>query len=146
MRISSKGEYGMRALLDLALHYSDTPIQSHDIHLRQGVDENYLNQILIQLRRAGLIESIRGPQGGHRLARPPAQISLLEAIMALEGPLLPSESCRDNPSTVDALDGLIVHSVWSSMRRVLESHLESVSLDDLVLAKRQKSGDSMYYI
>ena len=71
MRISSKGEYGLRALFDLAQRYGEGPIQSHDIHLRQGIDENYLNQILIVLRKAGLIDSVRGPQGGHRLARPP---------------------------------------------------------------------------
>jgi Rrf2 family protein len=70
MRISSKGEYGIRALFDLAQRYGEGPIQSRDIHLRQGIDENYLNQILLSLRKAGLLESIRGPQGGHRLARP----------------------------------------------------------------------------
>lgn len=146
MRISSKGEYGMRALLDLAQHYSDTPIQSHDIHRRQGVDENYLNQILIQLRRAGLIESIRGPQGGHRLARPPAQISLLEAVSALEGPLLPPDSCRDTPTTADPLDSAAVRAVWQGMRTVLEQHLQQMSLDDLVQSKRQHAGNAMYYI
>ncbi|MFO7169688.1 MAG: Rrf2 family transcriptional regulator, partial [Chloroflexota bacterium] len=98
MRISSKGEYGLRAMLDLAQRYGEGPVQSRDIHLRQGVDENYLNQILILLRRAGLIESVRGPQGGHRLARPPTQISVLEALIALEGPLLPSDSGRDEPA------------------------------------------------
>ena len=63
MRISSKGEYGLRALFDLAQRYGEGPIQSHDIHQRQGIDENYLNQILILLRKAGLIESVRGPIG-----------------------------------------------------------------------------------
>ena len=95
MRISSKGEYGLRALFDLAQRYGEGPVQSHDIHERQGIDENYLNQILILLRKAGLIESVRGPQGGHRLARPPAQITLLEMVTALEGPLLPGDSARE---------------------------------------------------
>ena len=104
MRISSKGEYGLRALFDLAQRYGEGPIQSHDIHQRQGVDENYLNQILIVLRKAGLIESVRGPQGGHRLARPPAQITLLEALVALEGPLLPAESGRDGSTPVEPID------------------------------------------
>ena len=66
MYISSKGEYGIRALFDLAQHYDAGPIQSRDIRVRQRLDENYLNQILISLRKAGLIESTRGPQGGHR--------------------------------------------------------------------------------
>src|ERR1044071_10275970 len=94
MRISSKGEYGLRALFDLAQHYGEGPVQSRDIHERQDIDENYLNQILISLRKAGLIESVRGPQGGHRLARPPAQITLLEVVTAVQGPPPPSRSPR----------------------------------------------------
>src|SRR5512134_2320432 len=104
MRISSKGEYGLRALIDLAQRYGEGPIQSHEIHLRQGIDENYLNQILILLRRAGLIESLRGPQGGHRLARQPSQIAILDAIIALEGPLLPIDAGRDGLPPADPID------------------------------------------
>ena len=104
MRISSKGEYGLRALFDLTQRYGAGPVQSHDIHVRQGIDENYLNQILISLRKAGLIESVRGPQGGHRLARPPAQITLLEVVTALEGPLLPPDSVREGGDTAQAID------------------------------------------
>jgi Rrf2 family protein len=77
MRISSKGEYGLRALFDLAQRYGEGPIQSDDIAARQGIPANYLNQMLILLRRAGLIDSLRGPQGGHMLARSPEQINLL---------------------------------------------------------------------
>ena len=146
MRISSKGEYGLRALFDLAQRYGEGPIQSHDIHARQGIDENYLNQILILLRKAGLIESVRGPQGGHRLARPPAQISLLEALVALEGPLLPPEAGRDSLQPENALDLDIVREVLANTREALESHLRGQSLDDLCQNKRRRSGEVMYYI
>src|SRR6266540_5283919 len=104
MRISSKGEYGLRALFDLTQRYGAGPVQSHEIHQRQGIDENYLNQILISLRKAGLIESVRGPQGGHRLARPPAQIDLLEVLVSLEGPLLPTDLGRDGLPPSEPLD------------------------------------------
>src|SRR3954463_14486856 len=113
MRISSKGEYGLRALLDLAQRYGEGPVQSHDIQERQGIDENYLNQILISLRKAGLIESVRGPQGGHRLARPPAQITLLEVVVALEGPLLPADSGREMGEAVEPIDLDIIRDIWS---------------------------------
>lgn len=146
MRISSKGEYGLRALLDLAQRYGDGPIQSRDIHVRQGVDENYLNQILIVLRRAGLIESIRGPQGGHRLARPPAQITMLDALLALEGPLLPCDTVREALTPAEPLDRDVVRDVWHGTRAALEQHLSSVTLDDLVQRKRRQSGEVMYYI
>lgn len=146
MRISSKGEYGLRALLDLAQRYGEGPIQSKDIHARQGVDENYLNQILILLRRAGLIESVRGPQGGHRLARPPAQIAVLDALVALEGPLLPADTGRDSESPAEPLDRELVREVWDETRALIERHLAGVTLDDLCQRKRQRSGEVMYYI
>lgn len=146
MRISSKGEYGLRALFDLAQHYGKGPIQSHEIHQRQGIDENYLNQILILLRKAGLIESVRGPQGGHRLARPPAQIDLLEVLVSLEGPLLPSDAGRDGLSLTEPIDRGVVRDVWDGARSTLESYFRTITLDDLCQAKRRKSGEVMYYI
>lgn len=146
MRISSKGEYGLLALFDLAQRYGEGPIQSHDIHIRQGIDENYLNQILILLRKAGLIESVRGPQGGHRLARSPVQITLLDVLMALEGPLLPVDTPRDLAASVEPIDRNVVRGVWFEMRSALESYLGGLTLDDLCQRKRQQSGEVMYYI
>jgi Rrf2 family protein len=96
MRISSKSGYALRALFDLAQHVGEGPVQSEEIARRQGIPVNYLNQLLITLRRAGLIESMRGPQGGHMLARAPEAITLLEILNALEGPLLPDEPTRDS--------------------------------------------------
>jgi Rrf2 family protein len=146
MRISSKGEYGLRALCDLAQRYGEGPVQSHDIHKRQGIDENYLNQILILLRKAGLIESVRGPQGGHHLARPPAQITLLEAVVALEGPLLPTETTRDGSDVAEPLDRDIVREVWAGARDALERYLGGISLEELAIRKRRRMGEVMYYI
>ena len=146
MRISSKGEYGLRALFDLAQNFGKGPIQSHEIHARQGIDENYLNQILILLRKAGLIDSVRGPQGGHRLARPPAQIDLLEVLTALEGPLLPSDAGRENLGGAEPIDRAVVRDVWDGARSTLEAYLRGITLDDLCQAKRRKSGEVMYYI
>ena len=146
MHISNKGDYGIRALFDLAQHYGKGPIQSRDIHLRQAIDDNYLNQILLALRKAGLIESIRGPQGGHLLARPPAQITVLEALQALEGPLLPADAGRDSLTPAESIDRGLIRDVWGELRAVLERYLASVTLDDLVQRKRQISGEIMYYI
>jgi Rrf2 family protein len=145
MRISSKGEYGLRALLDLSQRHGIGLIQSREIHLRQGIDENYLNQILILLRRAGLIESVRGPQGGHRLARSPAQITLLDAISALEGPLLPIDTSRDGQGG-DPIDRDIVRGAIVTVRHTLQDHLAALTLDDLCQRKRQLSEEAMYYI
>ena len=146
MRISSKGEYGLRALFDLAQRYGAGPVQSHDIHERQGVDENYLNQILISLRKAGLIESVRGPQGGHRLARPPSNITLLEVVVALEGPILPLDAGREAGDAAEAIDLEIIREVWSGARGQLERYLGGITLEELAQRKRRRVGEVMYYI
>ncbi|KAB8143400.1 Rrf2 family transcriptional regulator [Chloroflexia bacterium SDU3-3] len=145
MRISSKSEYGLRALFDLAQRFGEGPIQSRDIHERQGIDENYLNQILILLRKAGLIESLRGPQGGHRLSREPARISVLDALVALEGPLLPPDSSGEI-ATADAADRMIIRGVWTDLRATVQDHLSTITLEDLCQRKRAHEGEVMYYI
>jgi Rrf2 family cysteine metabolism transcriptional repressor len=140
MHISSKGDYGIRALFDLAQRYGQGPIQSRDIHQRQAIDDNYLNQILLSLRKAGLIESVRGPQGGHQLARPPAQITVLEALQALKGQLLPADAGRDSLTPAESIDRELIRDIWDELRAVLERYLASVTLDDLVQRSWQHDG------
>ncbi|MEI7772573.1 MAG: Rrf2 family transcriptional regulator [Chloroflexales bacterium] len=102
MRISNKGTYALRALFDLAQQVGKGPVQSDEIATRQGIPVNYLTQLLIPLRQAGLIESVRGAQGGHLLARAPERITLCDIIVAIEGPLLIGDASRDDraPATV----------------------------------------------
>lgn len=145
MRISSKGEYGLRALFDLALRYGMGPIRSREIAERQAIDENYLNQLLIQLRRAGLIQSQRGPQGGHLLARLPAEITLLEALRALEGPII------DRSEGLEPLhgdDAAVLGDIWQGLREAAETFLASMTLEDLIQRKgeRARDGQTMYHI
>lgn len=146
MRISSKGEYGLRALFDLAQHYGEGLVQSEDIATRQGIPVNYLNQMLILLRRAGIIDSLRGPQGGHALARPPAQITLLEALTVLEGPLMPCDSTRDDLSPTQPDDRDVMDEVWVELRETIEKALRGITLEDLCQRKNQRAGNMMYYI
>ncbi len=144
MRISSKGDYGLRALFDLALHYGNGPVRSRDIAERQAIDENYLNQLLIQLRRAGLVQSLRGPQGGHLLAKAPADVTLLEVLQALEGPIVElAEGVQPAPRPDEAV---ILNGVWYGLRDVCEGYLATQTLDDLAQRKRQRDGQTMYYI
>jgi Rrf2 family protein len=146
MRISSKGDYGLRALFDLAQRYGEGPVQSEEIATRQGIPVNYLNQLLITMRRAGLIDSLRGPQGGHMLARSPDAISLLDVLTALEGPLLPTEPAREHLPPAQPDDHALVDEVWASMRSRIEQIFAELTLDDLLQRKRQRSGEVMYYI
>lgn len=146
MRISSKGEYGLRALFDLAQHYGEGPVQSEAIATRQGIPVNYLNQLLIIMRKAGLIESLRGPQGGHMLARAADHISLYEAISILEGPLLPIDSTRGDLLPTEPDDMAIMDDIWGEVRTNIEQQLRSITIDDLCQRKRRRSGEVMYYI
>ncbi|MDP9312823.1 MAG: Rrf2 family transcriptional regulator [Chloroflexota bacterium] len=144
MRISSKGDYGLRALLDLAIHYGRGPVRSRDIAERQAIDENYLNQLLIQLRRAGLVQSQRGPQGGHLLAKAPGEVTLLEALQALEGPVVEmAEGIQPSPQADEAT---ILGAVWGGLRDAVEEYLGSLTLEDLAQRKREREGQTMYYI
>ena len=87
MRISTKGDYATRALQDLALHYDQGPIPIEKVASRQGLPVRYLEQLLLTLKRAGLLLSKRGVNGGYSLARPPSQITLGEVLRAVEGPI-----------------------------------------------------------
>src|SRR5438309_10939654 len=96
MKLKMNGDYGLRAMLDMAAYYGQGPVESADIANRQYIPEQYLDQILMALRKEGLVKSVRGPQGGHMLAKPPSQISMAQVMQALEG-YVPPMQCLPNP-------------------------------------------------
>ena len=146
MKISSKGEYGLRALLDLAQHYGKDPVTSADIAARQQIPEAYLNHLLTTLHRAGLVRSIRGPKGGHVLARSPASITLAEAVIALEGGFSPVQAINGAPPNDEPLEVAILNDVWRQVETAIEQVLASVTLEDLCQLKLAREQRIMYYI
>ena len=147
MKISSKGDYGLRALLDLAQRYGQaTPVTSADIAARQRIPEAYLNQLLITLRKAGLVRSVRGPQGGHVLARAPTRITLADAVIALEGSFSPVEGLDAPTPPDDPLEADILREVWRQVEAAVGEVLESITLDDLCQRKLARERQVMYYI
>ncbi len=132
MKISTKGEYGIRAMLELTARFGQGYIQSTDIAEARRIPANYLYQLLITLRKAGIIRSRRGPQGGHMLARPPADISLAEVVLALEGPLAPT-GCIQADIVDDCPFGerCAVRGVWQRVTNATERILEQTSFADL---------------
>jgi Rrf2 family cysteine metabolism transcriptional repressor len=146
MRISSRGEYGLRALLDLAQRYGKDPVTSADIASRQQIPEAYLNQLLIVLRKAGLVKSTRGPKGGHELAYPPDRITMADAILALEGSYSPVDDL-DVPLPLEAPpEADILRGVWRQIDAVVGQVLESTTLGDLCQRKLARDQQIMYYI
>lgn len=144
MRISCKVEYGIRALLDLALYGQRGPSLSRDTAQRQGIPETYLNQLLLQLRRAGLVASVRGPRGGHLLARAPAEITLLEVVEALEGPLVVVPEGLPSPAT-NGTDS-VMGGLWDALRGALRDHLSEITLQELATRAQLQTGEFTYEI
>ncbi len=144
MRISCKVEYGVRALLDLALQGQGGPSLSRDTAQRQGVPETYLNQLLIQLRRGGLVTSVRGPKGGHMLARPADDITLLDILEALEGPLVVVPEGIASTASVET--DALMSSLWDDLRASLRGHLCRITLQELVERNQTQAGQFMYEI
>lgn len=146
MKVSTKGDYGVRALVELAHHYGAGPIQSAEIAARQEVPEPYLDQLLTNLRRAGFIRSVRGPQGGHALIRDPREVKLSEVIVALEGSLAPI-ACVDDPDSCTKTGGCVQRAVWEQVRDATLDILEHVSIADLAEKERVHSRNGgRYYI
>ncbi len=146
MKVSTKGDYGVRALVELAHHYGEGPVQSATIASRQEVPEPYLDQLLTTLRRAGFIRSVRGPQGGHALIREPDDVKLSEVMVALEGSLAPS-ACVDDPESCTKSGGCVQRGVWEQVRDATQAILENVSIGDLAEKEREYNRDGgRYYI
>lgn len=147
MKLSTKGRYGTRAMLDLALHYGEGPILLKDIARRQQISERYLEQIIIPLKTAGLVTSARGAHGGFALAKPPPEIRLSELIKVVEGSIAPVD-CVDDPKVCLRADLCVTRDIWTEMKKAMSGILESTTLQDLVQRQmeKDKTGAVMYYI
>jgi len=136
MRVSTKGDYGVRALIELAHHYGEVkPMQSSEIAARQRIPESYLEQLLTTLRRAGFIRSVRGPQGGHALIRAPESIRISEVIESLEGAIMPID-CLDETSACSRNGGCAQRDMWGDVRDAILNVLENTTVAELASRDR----------
>jgi Rrf2 family cysteine metabolism transcriptional repressor len=132
MKLSTKGRYGLRAMLDLALNGDYGPITIHAIAQRQEISERYLEQLLIPLKQAGMVKSVRGSQGGYVLGRAPQDISVGDIIRVMEGPLAPVECVSElNPDECKRADMCVTRIIWAKLRDSITEILDSYSLLDL---------------
>jgi Rrf2 family protein len=141
MRISTKGDYGVRALIELSHHYGEGTVQSAQIAARQRVPEPYLDQLLTTLRKAGFIRSVRGPQGGHALVKAPDEIKLSDVIRSLEGSLSPVSHLHDEGYQCRA-----AHEVWHQVEEATAEILDSVTIADLAAREREYAGTGARYV
>jgi Rrf2 family protein len=149
MKLSTKGRYGVKAMLDLALHSSEGNISLKSIAERQELSENYLEQLFASLRKAGLVKSVRGAQGGYILSDSADKISVGSVLRALEGSLAPV-SCvsEDNASSCDRYVFCVTKMIWEKMMNGVNQVVDSISLQDLVneYNRLNKNDDIMYFI
>jgi Rrf2 family protein len=134
MRFSLKSEYALRATLDLALHASPTALaRTSDIARRTATPAKFLEAVLGQLRRAGIVESQRGSRGGHRLAAPPSRITAAAVIRAVEGPeALTARPAHRRPASGAAAPGArSLHQLWTEAEDALVAALDGTSVEDL---------------
>ncbi len=140
MKLSTRGRYGVRALLELANGYKGGPIPINKLAERQEISAKYLEQLLIPLKAAGLVTSVRGARGGYVLARDPNQVTLYDIVSVLEGPVVVVD-CVENPSSCDRVGGCVVHLLWDEMSRLMQKFLADISLADLVERSRDANCD-----
>ena len=134
MKVSSRGEYGVRAMVALAHHYGHGPMSIAAVARASAVPSAYLEQLIGPLRRAGLVESKRGAQGGYQLTRSPELVRVGEVYRVMEGPVAPMDCVSEDPAdqTCPLIEGCETRPVWLKMRDAIVDSLDSMTLADLV--------------
>jgi Rrf2 family protein len=142
MKLSARTRYGVRLMLDLAFRYGDGPVYLRDIAVREDISEKYLSQIIIPLRRGGLVRSTRGAHGGYSLARPPAEITLWEIMEPLEGGNSLVD-CVKHASICHRVPTCAARDIWTMLGKKISETLDSLTLGDLARMSRDKSGNDV---
>ncbi len=147
MKISTKIRYGARAMLELALHYGKGPIDLKEIAKKEDISLKYLEQVIIPLRTAGLVKSIRGSKGGYALSKPPSEISLIDLIEVLNGPIDLVE-CLKDPKGCPRSPSCVTRDIWGEASHAIQKIFKSITFEEMVNRKKEKEGkaSSMYQI
>jgi Rrf2 family protein len=149
MKISAKSEYGLIALIDVANHFGSEPIQVRNIANRYNIPERFLEQIMTTLKKAGLVRSIRGSHGGYQLAKTPWEITLGDALKALDGDISPMYCVSEDSKEQCSKERLCtIKDVWEEIRGCIQKTLSSITLKDMCNKKmeREMKATHMYFI
>jgi Rrf2 family cysteine metabolism transcriptional repressor len=145
MKISTKIRYGARAMLELASHYGEGPIELKEIAKKEDISLKYLEQVINSLRTAGLVKSIRGSKGRYSLAKPPSEICMYDVVETLEGPLNLLE-CLHDSKVCQKVPSCVTRDIWKEVSDAISKIFYSVTLEDMVNRKKEKEGsDSAMY-
>ncbi len=147
MRMSTRGRYALRAMLDLALHDDEGPVLRHDIATRQEISADYVAQLFQRLCAAGLVKGVKGPGGGYQLAHDPSTIRVGDIVRAVEGPISPVQcttpSLGGQPSCRRA-EGCTTRLLWVRLAEVIDQFLDTITLKELCDQARQPNPSSVF--
>lgn len=143
MRLTTKGRFAVTAMLDIALHESEKPVTLAGISERQHISLSYLEQLFSRLRRQGLVNSVRGPGGGYKIARDYAAISVSEIISAVDEQI-DATQCGGNENCHDA-GRCMTHDLWTSLNRKILDYLSGISLADLITSQQQQDRETIFF-
>ena len=148
MKISTKGRYGLRAMVDLAVNSAGDHVALNSIAERQNVSENYLEQVFSILRKAGLVRSVKGAQGGYILSDKPSNMTVGTILRALEGDLSIVDEDTGANNSSQSIEYCLKVNVWEKMNRNINAVIDSITLEDLVAQYKKLNGNLslMFYI
>lgn len=146
MKISTKGRYAVRVMLDLALHNTGKCIKVKEIAGRQGISEKYLEQIIAVLNKAGYVKSVRGAQGGYRIAREPGEYTVGMILRLTEGSLAPVACLEEGTDECERCDTCETLEVWRKLYVAVNNVVDNVTLADLVESHRKRMENLDYSI
>lgn len=139
MKISTKGRYALRLMLDLAMHGAGKPVSLRDVSERQSISEKYLEQIVTPLSRAGLVRSVRGAGGGYLLTRLPGEYTVGDILRPLEGDLAPVE-CATDTQFCHRCGECVTVALWQEIHKAVSQVVDNITLADMVERQKQMDG------
>ena len=137
MKISTKGRYSLRMMIDLAEHQAEGFVPLKDIAKRQGISKKYLEQIVLIFNKANLLQTIRGSQGGYKLALPPEKYTVGDILRAAEGTLAPVDCTDTSAEECIRISDCPAKYVWDGLNKVINDYLDSITLQDIINKKQE---------
>ena len=141
MKISTRGRYALRTMVDLAQHGGEGLVTLKDVAARQDLSQKYLEQIVTQLSKAGLVKGTRGPQGGYKLARDPRDYTVAEILEQVEGSLAPVECLEAETNTCERCSSCATIDMWTGLYKVVTDYLGNITLADVVQRANAAAGN-----
>lgn len=140
MRLSTRAQYAVRAMVDLAIHSQGKPVSLKEIARREDIPLNYLEQLFLRLKRGNIVRSVRGPGGGYIIARQSSQIMIGEIVATVEEPLNPVSCLDEGSAACTKVSRCVTHDIWKGLGERIRGFLDSISLEEAVEAQERLSG------